>query len=38
DIIRKVDGVEIEDVRQLIDLISQSKPGKTLSFEILRNN
>ena len=38
DIIKKVDDVEIADVRQLIDLISQSKPGRTLTFEILRNN
>ncbi len=36
DVIKKIDDVKIDNVRQLIDIISQSKPGRTLKIEIQR--
>jgi serine protease DegS len=36
DVIKKVDDKNIKDVKELISLISSSKPGATLKFELLR--
>src|SRR5574344_2183543 len=38
DVVTKVNDNKIKDVRELIDLISQSKPGRILRLEIVRNN
>ena len=36
DVIKQVNGRNIRDVRELIELVSQSKPGPTLKFSVLR--
>lgn len=38
DIITKVDDIPINNVKSLIYLISKSKPGYSMKFEIIRNN
>ena len=38
DVLTKVNSKEIVDAKQLIELVSKTKPGTTLRFEILRNN
>lgn len=38
DIIKSVNGVTISDVKVLIDMVSQSKPGRTLEFTIERDD
>ncbi len=37
DIIKKINGIEVVDGKHAISLISRSKPGNTISVELLRN-
>ena len=36
DLITKVDGYSVQNVRELIDLVSKSKPNTVMNFEIKR--
>ena len=38
DVLTKVNSKEIVDAKQLIELVSKTKPVPTLRFEVLRNN
>lgn len=38
DIITAVEGTRITEVKTLIDMVTKSKPGRTLEFKILRDN
>lgn len=38
DMVMKVDGVAIEEPTQLLNLVTESKPGTVLNFEVVRND
>lgn len=38
DILKKVDGIEIENIDQIIDIVSTKNVGEKLNVEIIRNN
>jgi len=37
DIVYQIDGIEINTIRQALDLVSETPPGQTLIFKVLRD-